>query len=152
MKESQKSSFSPLLHLTYVLQQLSDEWLLSRVGVGLSQTRIMSVLSDSIPRSQRAIAHLLQQTEANVSRQLKVMHHHGLVSIVKSKNDARQRDVKLTAKGKDRYKQAVKILSTQQNELLKFLNKNELISIEHATNNLLTALSVKANSNHKILR
>jgi DNA-binding MarR family transcriptional regulator len=152
MKESQKSSFSPLLHLTYVLQQLSDERLLSRVGVGLSQTRIMSVLNDSIPRSQRAIAHILQQTEANVSRQLKVMHHHGLVSIVKSKNDARQRDVKLTAKGNNRYLRAVTILSKQQNEFFKLLNKNELKSFEHATANLLTALNVKANSSHKTLR
>jgi DNA-binding MarR family transcriptional regulator len=152
MKESQKSSFSPLLHLTYVLQQLSDDKLLTEVGVGLSQTRIMSVLNSSVPRSQRAIAHVLQQTEANVSRQLKVMHKYGLVSITKNKKDARQRDVKLTAKGNNRYLCAVKILSMQQNELFKLLGKNELKSFEHATANLLMALNVGTNLKHKALR
>lgn len=146
MKESQKGSFSPLLHLTYVLQQLSDDQLLAKAGVGLSQTRIMSVLNNSVPRSQRVIAQLLQQTEANVSRQLKVMHKYGLVSITKNKKDARQRDVKLTVKGSNRYLRAVKVLSIQQNELLKLLNKNELKSFEHATANLLMALNMGTNS------
>jgi DNA-binding MarR family transcriptional regulator len=151
MKESQKSSFSPLLHLTYVLQQLSDDQLLAGAGVGLSQTRIMSVLNDSVPRSQRAIAHLLQQTEANVSRQLKVMHSYGLVSVVKSKSDARQRDVKLTTKGAHKYQMAVRVLAKQQNELLKLLDQKELKAFEHAAYNLLMALNVETNSRRKIL-
>ena len=151
MKESQKSLFSPLLHLTYVLQQLSDDQLLSKAGVGLSQTRIMSVLNTSVPRSQRAVAHLLQQTEANVSRQLKVMHGHGLVSVVKSKKDARQRDVKLTAKGLHKYQTAIKVLAKQQDELLKLLDQKELKAFEHAAYNLLMVLNVKTDSKRKIL-
>jgi DNA-binding MarR family transcriptional regulator len=137
--------------LTYVLQHLSDEQLLAKVGVGLSQTRIMSVLNDSIPRSQRAIAHLLQQTEANVSRQLKVMHGHGLVNIVKSKEDKRQRDVKLAAKGTRKYQQAVKVLLAQKNEIFKLMDKKELKSFEHATDNLLIALNVSADGKHRQL-
>lgn len=151
MKESQKSSFSPLLHLTYVLQQLSDDRLLAKAGVGLSQTRIMSVLNNSVPRSQRVIAQLLQQTEANVSRQLKVMHVHGLVSVVKSKKDARQRDVKLTAKGRHKYQAAIKVLTAQQNEQLKLLDKNELKTFERAANNLLAALNINTDSKRKTL-
>jgi len=144
MKDNQKSSFSPLLHLTYVLQQLSDDQLLAKAGVGLSQTRIMSVLNSSVPHSQRAIAHLLQQTEANVSRQLKVMHGHGLVSIVKNKKDNRLRDVKLTAKGKNKYQLAIKVLTAQQSELLKLLDKKELQAFERATRNLFMVLSLKS--------
>jgi DNA-binding MarR family transcriptional regulator len=111
----------------------------------------MSVLNDSVPRSQRAIAHLLQQTEANVSRQLKVMHSYGLVSIVKNKKDHRLRDVKLTANGKNKYQSAVKVLTVQQKELLKLLAKNELKAFEHATINLLAALDVKSNSKRNLL-
>jgi DNA-binding MarR family transcriptional regulator len=149
MKESQKSSFSPLLHLTYVLQQLSDDQLLTKVGVGLSQTRITSVLNTAVPRSQQTIAHLLHQTEANVSRQLKVMHHHGLVSVAKNKKDGRQRDVKLTTKGKNKYQQAIKILSQQEGNLLKLLDKKELKAFEHATDNLLVALNIDADGKHR---
>src|SRR3990167_8979917 len=112
MKKDQKYSFSPLLHLTYVLQQLSDENLLRSCGVGLSSVRIMSVLHSALPKSQRTIARELQQTEANVSRQLQVMKRHGLVSITRNKKDTRQRDVKLTAKGQAKYKSAVKVLNS----------------------------------------
>src|ERR1043165_8489401 len=125
MKNS-KNQFSPLLHLTYVLQQLSDENLLKATGVGLSQTRIMSVLHGSVALSQRAVAVMLQQTEANVSRQLKVMQKQGLVSVVKNKKDARQRDVKLTAKGQTRLKVALKSLAAQEKELFRLLSAKEL--------------------------
>jgi DNA-binding MarR family transcriptional regulator len=151
MKDNQKSSFSPLLHLTYVLQQLSDDKLLAEVGVGLSQTRIMSVLSGSMPRSQRAVAHMLQQTEANVSRQLKIMHKHGLVSITKNKKDARQRDVTLTTKGRHKYQQAAKTLASQEKAILKLLDKIELQAFGRAADTLLTSLNVTIGTKHKKL-
>jgi len=93
-----KSKFPPLLHFAYILQQLSDELLLREVKVSLSHVRIMSALGSS-PVSQRMVAVSLHQTEANISRQLHVMHKQGLVSITKNKQDGRQRDIKLTAKG-----------------------------------------------------
>lgn len=150
MKNDQKNSFSPLLHLTYVLQQLSDENLLKATGVGLSQTRIMSVLHSSIPHSQRAVASLLQQTEANVSRQLKVMQRQGLVSVVKNKKDARQRDVKLTRKGESKYKASVKVLQTQEKELLRLLDNKRIKAFEEASGNLLSALNVIAATTRKL--
>ena len=94
-----KNNFPPLLHLVYILQQASDEILANEVGVGLSQARIMSVLHTGVPRSQRVVARILSQTEANVSRQLRDMKKRGLVGISKNKKDPRQRDVVLTRKG-----------------------------------------------------
>ncbi len=109
-----KTSFPPLLHLTYHLQQLADDRLNSEAGVGLSQARIMSALGSS-PTSQRAIAVTLRQTEANVSRQLKVMRKAGLVNIVKNKKDGRQRDVTLTAQGQSKYEKAEATLASMEN-------------------------------------
>jgi DNA-binding MarR family transcriptional regulator len=133
---SSKQTFPPLLHLSYILQQLSDELLLDSVGVGLSQARIMSVLHQSIPRSQRAVATYLSQTEANVSRQLKIMKRQGLVSITKNKKDSRRRDVMLTATGARKYAQAEKLLKSQQSKFLKLLSTNELKAFERAAQNL----------------
>lgn len=142
MKNSQKNDFSPLLHLTYVLQQTSDEALLKSVGVGLSQTRIMSVLHPAIPHSQRAVASLLRQTEANVSRQLKGMQKQGLVSVVKNKKDARQRDVKLTRKGEVKYRAAIKVINAQQKTQLKLLDGKQLKAFQAAANDLYLALNI----------
>ncbi len=146
MKNSSQSSFSPLLHLTYVLQHLSDENLLASGGVGLSQTRIMSALAESSASSQSRVARELHQTEANVSRQLKEMKKHGLVSVVRNKKDARQRDVKLSAKGARKYKEAVKTLNAQQSQLFKLLDKKDQKAFDQAAGNLLSALNVPSSA------
>lgn len=150
MKTDHKKAFSPLLHLTYVLQQLTDENLLKSSGVGLSQTRIMSVLSLSIPQSQRHVARLLQQTEANVSRQLKVMKRHGLVSVIKNSKDARIRGVKLTSKGASKYHRALKVINAQEAEMLKLLDAKEHKAFDQAANNLLSALNVISATTRKL--
>lgn len=131
-----KNQFPPLLHLTFILQQVSDEILLKEVGVGLSQARIMSVLHSAVPYSQSTVARRLSQTEANVSRQLRDMKRQGLVSITKNKKDGRQRDVTLTSKGSSKYQAAEKHLKNQQSRLLKLLSGNELKAFESAARNL----------------
>jgi DNA-binding MarR family transcriptional regulator len=132
----QKSSFPPLLHLSYILQQTSDELLLDKAGVGLSQARIMSALHQSAARSQRSVAVDLAQTEANVSRQLRQMKKQGLVKITKAKKDARQRDVILTKKGRSAYGKAEKLLKKQQSNLLRLLSGSEVKAFERAAHNL----------------
>src|SRR5262249_31084741 len=116
---------TPLHHLTFILQQSSDELLLKEVGTTLSHVRIMGVLDTSAPSSQRVIASKLRQTEANVSRQLLVMVRQRLVKITKNKKDARQRDVTLNNKGKHKYQQGQKILKKQLDSLYKNLTKTE---------------------------
>jgi DNA-binding MarR family transcriptional regulator len=136
IESSKKSSFPPLLHLAYVLQQLSDELLERETGVGLSAARIMSVLDKSAPTSQRHIAVELRQTEANVSRQLHSMKKKGLVSITRNKKDSRQRDVVLSSSGAKHYQQAEKLLKKQQSQFLKMLNKGEADILEQAAQKL----------------
>lgn len=134
-----KPHFPPLLHLTYVLQQQADELLLRENGVGLSQVRIMSALGPS-PISQRRIATSLQQTEANVSRQLQAMKKQGLVSVKRNKKDARQRDVCLSPKGMNTYDKAHKLLARQQAGLWKRLNRHEAEELQAAVGKLATNL------------
>jgi len=144
MKNDGKNQFSPLLHLTYLLQQLTDENLLNTTGVGLSSARIMSALHGSPAVSQRTIAALLRQTEANVSRQLQVMRKQGLVKISKNKKDSRQRDVILTSKGSARYQAAIKLINNQQAEMSKLLTRNEKQAFDKAVANLVSGLNVIA--------
>ncbi len=123
--KARKTKFPPLLHLTYILQQSSDEFLLREVGVSLSQARIMSGLDLSMSISQRHLASSLSQTEANISRQLQHMKGQGLVSITKNKKDGRQRDVKLTRKGAGKYDKAEKVLIRLQKTWYKQLDQSE---------------------------
>jgi DNA-binding MarR family transcriptional regulator len=124
-KSSKKSTFPPLLQLSYVLQHKSEKVLEKEVGVGLAAARIMSVLDTSEVSSQRNVAMELVQTEANVSRLLQKMKTDGLVTITRNKSDSRQRDVTLTAKGNRQYLKAEKLLKKQQAQFLKLLNSGE---------------------------
>lgn len=137
----QRSSFPPLLHLSYILQQVSDELLLDKAGVGLSQARIMSVLHQSAPTSQRSVAVSLGQTESNVSRQLRQMKKQGLVKVTKTKKDGRQRDVVLTKKGHNSYQKAEKLLKNQQGQFLRLLGRSEVKAFEKAAHNLSKSLN-----------
>jgi DNA-binding MarR family transcriptional regulator len=136
IKFSGNGDFPPLLHLSYVLQHTADAELLSEARVGLSQVRIMSGLSNNSPRSQRYLSAELNQTEANISRQLKVMKSRGLVSITKNKKDGRQRDVTLTSKGRQKYQKARKLLNKQQAEIFRMLKQGESEVLEFAAQKL----------------
>jgi DNA-binding MarR family transcriptional regulator len=80
-----KYSPTPLHYLMFILQQQSDDLLQGEVGLSLSHVRIMGVLDYSVPCSQKSIATQLQQTEANVSRQLLTMVRQGFVKVSKNK-------------------------------------------------------------------
>lgn len=97
----------------FILQQKADELLAREAGVSLSWVRIMSQLHPHVACSQRTIATMLHQTEANVSRQLQAMKKSGMVSIQKSRNDKRLREVTLTVKGSKHYQKAERLLEKQ---------------------------------------
>jgi DNA-binding MarR family transcriptional regulator len=129
-----------LHHLTFILQHQYDDHLMSRVGVGFAQTRIMEALHDTIPRSQRYVADRLGQTEANVSRQLRQLNNRRLVSIIKNKQDARARDITLTKEGAKRLHEAQKLLQNQYDDLIEFLNERDQKSFNRIVDNLLKAI------------
>lgn len=140
---SQKSNFPPLLRLTYLLQQKSDE-ALSKVGVSLSHAHIMSGLSSAVPVTQHQLAVILSQTESNVSRQLAAMQKQGLVSVTKNKKDARARDVKLTAKGVRKYKLAQSVLKNELSKLQRLDSAKDRKTVEQVVTNLLASLKADA--------
>jgi DNA-binding MarR family transcriptional regulator len=124
----------------FILQQKSDELLLGEVGISLSHVRIMGALDYKAPCSQKSIAQALQQTEANVSRQLLAMVRQGLVKVAKNKEDLRQRDVTLTAKGQRRYEAAEKALKLQQSSLYRGLTKEEKRTLEDSIVKIIKSL------------
>lgn len=104
----------------------------------------MEEIHDVVARSQREIAGRIYQTEANISRQLRELKRHGLVSIVKNKKDGRQRDIRLTAKGKKKLQLAAKIMHRHHSEILKLLDKKHRQAFEHGAEHLLMSLDARA--------
>ena len=66
-------------HLAAVMGKQSDQALSQQLGLGLSQYKILMVLEWNPRIQQKAIADSLGQTEASVSRQIKLLKNKGLL-------------------------------------------------------------------------
>lgn len=81
-------------HLAAILGKQSEQVLQEQLGVGLSQFKILMVLEWNPRVSQRHIADSLGQTEASISRQIKLLTGKGLLV---SKRDPQNRRKHITA-------------------------------------------------------
>lgn len=66
-------------HLSDVMGKQSDQVLQEQLGIGLSQYKILMVLEWNPRIQQRAIADSLGQTEASISRQVKLLKGKSLL-------------------------------------------------------------------------
>jgi DNA-binding MarR family transcriptional regulator len=76
----------PTTHLSYLLQHVSevlakqyDQVLQEQLGIGLSQYKLLMVMEWNPRIQQRSIATSLGQTEASISRQIKLLKAKGLL-------------------------------------------------------------------------
>jgi DNA-binding MarR family transcriptional regulator len=67
-------------HLASVLTKQSDQLLKEQLGIGFSQYRILMALEWNPRIQQSVIASNLGQTEASISRQIKLLKNKGLLT------------------------------------------------------------------------
>ena len=67
-------------HLAAVIGKQSEQVLMEQLGIGISQFKILMVLEWNPRVQQKTIADSLGQTEASVSRQIKILTEKGLLS------------------------------------------------------------------------
>jgi len=101
-----------LNHLAFVMARQSDQVLQERLGIGFSQYKIMSVLRESPHVQQKEIAARLGQTEASVSRQIKLLTEQGILQSLKRAENRREHITTLTLKGERFADEAGEILNT----------------------------------------
>lgn len=100
-----------LHHLPFVIDRQSDQVLLERLGIGFSQFKILMSLQWNDAVQQRDIAERLGQTEASISRQIKLMHERGWLQTKISPKNRRQHITVLTSKGGRMAEEALQVLN-----------------------------------------
>lgn len=107
----QQDSLGYTLHqLVFILDRQSDEALHLELGVGFSQFKILMAARHSVGLKQNDIANHLGQTEASVSRQIKLMKQAGLLSVQIDPANRRARSIVLTTKGADLERRCIEVL------------------------------------------
>ena len=99
-----------LHQLVFVLDRQSDEALRQTLGVGYSQFKILMAAKHRIGLKQNEIANFLGQTEASISRQIKIMKGEGLLNVQVDPDNRRSRSIVLTSKGVDLGSRCVEVL------------------------------------------
>lgn len=94
------SSIAYLLqHTATMMMRQSDQVLQERLGIGMSQFRILMLLQLEPGVQQRKLADCLGQTEASISRQIKLMADKGLLTVAVNPKSKREHVMVLTPKG-----------------------------------------------------
>ena len=134
-----------LEHITSLLTTRYDSILLNQLGVSYSQYKVLSQFSENIIIRQKTIAENLGQSEASISRQLKIMNNRGLISKSYDPDNKKTIIINLTLQGLRIKKSADGIIQSQnvrtldkinlkdQTKLLANLNKIHLLmcSVKH---------------------
>jgi DNA-binding MarR family transcriptional regulator len=107
-----QSDIGSLLHkVSSALDKTSDQVLMERLGIGLSQFRVLLYLLSEDGARQNKIAENLAQSEPSVSRQVKVLQQKGLAVVRRNVSNRRDRLIFLTQKGASMAERAVNVLN-----------------------------------------
>lgn len=98
MRPSNKIGFL-IQHLAFSLGHTNDQVLQEQLGIGFSQFKLMMVLQKMPDIQQKKIASALNQTEASISRQIKLLHEKLLLQTMVSPKNRREHITTLTPKG-----------------------------------------------------
>ena len=88
-----------LQHTALMMLRQSDQVLQERLGIGISQLRILLMLEHEPNARQRKLADYLGQTEASVSRQIKLLVEKGLLTVAVNPKSKREHISTLMPKG-----------------------------------------------------
>jgi DNA-binding MarR family transcriptional regulator len=113
------SSISLLIqNVATLLAKQSDQVLQEQLGIGMSQFRILKIVQSNPRMLQRHIADSLGQTEASISRQVKIMHQKQLLQTHINPKNRREHITTLTPKGFQMTEAALDVLQTAQAPLV----------------------------------
>lgn len=112
-----------LQHVASLLSKQSDQVLQDQLGIGLAQFKILRTLQSSPRIKQQQIASDLGQTEASISRQVKLMMQMGLLESKRNPVNQREHIILATAKGERISDAALEALGTYQAPIFKQLSE-----------------------------
>jgi DNA-binding MarR family transcriptional regulator len=118
--------------IAFLLEKKADESLKEEIGVGFAQYKVLEAINQNSLAKQNMIAEMLDQTEASISRQIKILENKGLITVANVMGNKRARELSLTRVGEDIVRQAEQLLETMQEHAmngLSFKDQNYLIEL-----------------------
>jgi DNA-binding MarR family transcriptional regulator len=135
MQTSGKIGFL-IQHLAFSLGRTNDQVLQEQLGIGFSQYKLMMVLQKMPHIQQKQIANALTQTEASISRQIKLLHEKSLLQTTVSPKNRREHITTLTPKGIRYTEEARRILTNYYQPMFDQISDKDQEQLLHHLGNL----------------
>lgn len=123
-----------LNHIAFMMGRNSDQVLQEQLGIGFSQFKIMMVLKWNSSIQQKQIAERLGQTEASISRQIKLLHKMGMLNTRIRPENKREHITSLTLKGEKLTEKALQILNNYHSPTFNSLTAKQQQNLLDALN------------------
>ncbi len=138
MENAAQLTHTLLHHLSAVFARESDQILQEQLGIGLAQFKILDTLRENPAAQQKHIAFNLGQTEASISRQIKLLQHRSMLENRINPHNRRAHITRLTPKGQRITEAAASALQSYQQRSLTHLPAKqqaellELLALVHS--------------------
>jgi DNA-binding MarR family transcriptional regulator len=100
--------------LAFLLEKRADEALKNQLDIGFAQYKVLEAINQNMLARQNMIADMLDQTEASISRQIKILQKKGLISVADVMGNKRARELSLTRVGEEIVRTAEDVLDITQ--------------------------------------
>jgi len=114
-----------LQHTATMLMRQSDQILQERLGIGMSQLRILMMLQHVPNTQQRKLADRLGQTEASISRQIKLLQEKGLLTARVNPKSRREHLTVPTTRGIKMTEAALDVLTHYHSPMIELLTDKQ---------------------------
>lgn len=112
-------------HTAAILHRQSDQVLQERLGIGMSQFKLLLILQEHPNVQQREVADWLGQTEASISRQIKILCEKGMLTIQVNPKNRRQHLTVATGKGIKIAQAAIDVLVDYHNPVFEQFSEKQ---------------------------
>ena len=119
-----------LEHVSSLFAKQLDQVLLEQLGIGYAQFKVLRVLMDHGTVGQHHIAKELGQTEASISRQMRLLQDDGFVRSETDPHNRRQRLSLLTHKGRRFVLAADQLLEQFEQTIFEPFKRKELHTLQ----------------------
>jgi DNA-binding MarR family transcriptional regulator len=140
LNQKEISAITQLHRLAFRIERHADQILLEKLGIGFSQFKILHELDSNPVYKQNQLALALGQTEASVSRQMKLMRSMGLIYSNINPNNRREHITTLSAKGTKLRDASTESLNKYYSSIVSSTSSKDLDRLT----DILSKLSVKA--------
>lgn len=96
--------------ISFILEKLADEALRQNLDIGFAQFKVLEAIHHNELAKQNLIAELLDQTEASISRQIKILQKKGLIHANSVMGNKRAKELSLTRVGEDIVRQSQEVI------------------------------------------